>query len=65
VPLVCSGGYASFQRALRWRTGCEGRISVLKHGLARCRYHGIEGMQRGVIADNLWVLGRASPPATR
>jgi len=59
-----------FHRALRWRTGCEGRISVLKqrHGLARCRYHGIEGMQRwvglGVIANNLWVLGRAGPPAT-
>jgi IS5 family transposase len=59
-----------FQRALRWRTGCEGRISVLKqrHGLARCRYHGIEGMHRwvglGVIANNLWVLGRAGPPAT-
>jgi len=60
-----------FQRALRWRTGCEGRISVLKqrHGLARCRYHGIDGMQRwvglGVIANNLWVLGRAGPPARR
>ena len=28
-----------FQRALRWRTGCEGRISALKrrHGLSRCR----------------------------
>jgi transposase, IS5 family len=58
-----------FHRALRWRTGCEGRISVLKqrHGLARCRYHGINGMHRwvglGVIANNLWVLGRASPPA--
>ena len=41
------------------RVGCEGRISVLKrrHGLRRCRYHGVDGMHRwvglGVIADNL------------
>lgn len=28
-----------FKKAQRWRTGCEGRISVLKrrHGLTRCR----------------------------
>ena len=56
-----------FRRALRWRTGCEGRISVLKHrhGLARCHYHGLAGMERwvglGVIANNLYVLGRAGP----
>jgi len=54
-----------FRRALRWRTGCEGRISVLKrrYGLRRCRYRGMSGMERcvgfGVIASNLWVLGRA------
>ncbi len=48
-----------FRRGQRWRVGCEGRISVLKrrHGLRRCRYHGVEGMHRwvgfGVIADNL------------
>lgn len=48
-----------FRRGQRWRTGCEGRISVLKrrHGLRRCRYHGCPGMHRwvglGVIADNL------------
>jgi IS5 family transposase len=60
-----------FRRALRWRTGCEGRISVLKHrhGLARCRYRGPEGMQRwvglGVIANDLVVLGRAGPPGGR
>jgi IS5 family transposase len=52
---------------LRWRTGCEGRISVLKrrHGLRRCRYRGPTGMQRwvglGVVANNLLVLGRAGP----
>ena len=51
--------------ALRWRTGCEGRISALKrrHGLRRCRYRGLLGMVRwvglGVIANNLLVLGRA------
>jgi IS5 family transposase len=55
--------------ALRWRTGSEGRISALKrrHGLARCRYHGLLGMERwvgfAVIANNLLVLGRASPGA--
>jgi len=48
-----------FRRGQRWRVGCEGRISVLKrrHGLRRCRYHGVNGMHRwvgfGVIADNL------------
>jgi IS5 family transposase len=53
--------------ALRWRTGSEGRISVLKrrHGLMRCRYRGLEGMERwvglAVIANDLWVLGRAGP----
>jgi IS5 family transposase len=53
--------------ALRWRTGSEGRISVLKrrHGLRRCRYRGLRGMERwvglGVIANNLVALGRASP----
>jgi len=55
-----------FRRALRWRTGCEGRISALKrrHGLRRCRDRGPAGMERwvglGVIANNLLVLGRAA-----
>jgi len=55
-----------FRRALRWRTGCEGRISTLKrrHGLRRCRDRGTTGMERwvglGVVANNLLVLGRAS-----
>jgi IS5 family transposase len=54
-----------FRRALRWRTGSEGKISVLKrrHGLSRCRYQGVAGMERwvgfGVIAYDLWVLGHA------
>jgi IS5 family transposase len=53
--------------ALKWRTGCEGRISALKrrHGLRRCRYRGLAGMERwvglGVIANDLLVLGRARP----
>ena len=53
-----------FKRGQRWRTGCEGRISVLKrrHGLDRCRYRGQAGMERwvglGVIADNLISIGR-------
>ncbi len=55
-----------FRRALRWRTGCEAKISVLKrrHGLRRCRYRGPAGMERcvglGVIANDLWVLGSAA-----
>jgi transposase, IS5 family len=54
-----------FRRALRWRTGCEAKISVLKrrYGLWRCRYRGTAGMERcvgfGVIANDLWVLGSA------
>jgi IS5 family transposase len=53
-----------FLAGQRWRTGCEGRISVLKrrHGLNRCRYRGFAGMQRwvglGVIADNIIQIGR-------
>lgn len=54
-----------FKKAQRWRTGCEGRISVLKrrHGLNRCRYRGDSGMQRwvgmGVIGDTVINLGVA------
>jgi transposase, IS5 family len=54
----------SFRKGQKWRTGSEGRISVLKrrHGLNRCRYRGDAGMHRwvglGVIADNLINIGR-------
>lgn len=54
-----------FRNGQKWRTGCEGRISVVKrrHGLNRCRYRGDTGMKRwvglGVIADNLVNIGRA------
>lgn len=53
-----------FKKAQTWRTGCEGRISVLKrrHGLGRCLYRGAEGMKRwvglGVLADNLINIGK-------
>jgi transposase, IS5 family len=54
-----------FRNGQKWRTGCEGRISVGKrrHGLNRCRYKGDAGMKRwvglGVIGDNLINIGRA------
>jgi len=54
-----------FRNGQKWRTGCEGRISVVKrrHGLSRCRYRGESGMKRwvglGVIADNLISMGNA------
>jgi transposase, IS5 family len=54
-----------FRDGQKWRTGCEGRISVVKrrHGLNRCRYKGDTGMRRwvglGVIADNIVNIGRA------
>jgi IS5 family transposase len=60
-----------FRNGQRWRTGCEGRISVVKrrHGLNRCRYRGEVGMQRwvglGVIADNLVNIGRAPQKQAR
>lgn len=52
-----------FKKLQKWRTGCEGRISVLKrrHGLRRSRYKGPAGIQRwvglGVIADNVIHIG--------
>jgi IS5 family transposase len=60
-----------FRNGQKWRTGCEGRISVVKrrHGLDRSRYKGDAGMKRwvglGVIADNLVNISRvmAKQPA--
>ena len=55
----------AFRRAYRWRAGIEGRISVLKRrfGLARCRYHTEEGMERwvgwGLLAHNLRQISRS------
>jgi transposase, IS5 family len=66
-----------FRKGQRWRTGCEGRISVIKrrHGLSRSRYKGELGIKRwvglGVIADNLITISHAltkpasTKPATR
>jgi IS5 family transposase len=54
-----------FRNGQKWRTGSEGRISLVKrrHGLDRCRYKGQQGMKRwvglGVISDNLINIGRA------
>ena len=53
-----------FRIGQKWRTGCEGRISVAKrrHGLDRCRYKGSAGIKRwvglGVVANNLISIGR-------
>ena len=53
-----------FRKGQKWRTGSEGRISILKrrHGLDRSLYKGDSGMKRwvglGVIADNLINIGR-------
>jgi len=58
-----------FRNGQKWRTGCEGRISVVKrrHGLSRCRYKGETGMRRwvglGIIADNLVNIGTAKAAA--
>jgi IS5 family transposase len=58
-----------FRNAQKWRTGCEGRISLLKrrHGLNRCRYKGLPGIERwvglAVIADNLINIGHALAPS--
>lgn len=52
-----------FRNLQKWRTGCEGRISVLKrrHGLRRSLYRGPDGIRRwvglGVIADNVIHIG--------
>lgn len=54
-----------FKKGQKWRTGCEGRISLLKrrHGLTRSRYKEEAGMKRwvglAVIADNLINIGKA------
>src|SRR5258707_8254420 len=60
-----------FRNGQKWRTGCQGRISVVKrrHGLNRCRYKGEAGMKRwvglGVIADNVINIGRAMEKKSR
>jgi len=52
-----------FRNGQKWRTGSEGRISVVKrrHGLNRSRYKGEDGIKRwvglGIVADNLVNIG--------
>jgi IS5 family transposase len=59
-----------FRNAQKWRTGCEGRISLLRrrHGLNRCHYKGMPGIKRwvgfGVIADNLINIGHVLAAST-
>ena len=49
----------TWKRGYRWRAGIEGRIASLRrdYGWRKCRYHGLDGMERwlglGVIASNL------------
>jgi len=53
----------AFRKQVKWRTGCEGRISALKHGygMDRTRLAGIEGARiwtgHGVFAHNLVKIG--------
>jgi IS5 family transposase len=60
-----------FKNLQKWRTGCEGRISVLKrrHGLRRSLYKGPDGLRRwvglGVIADNVIHIGTHLAEQTR
>jgi IS5 family transposase len=56
----------AFRRGYRFRAGIEGRIASLRRdcGWRRCRYHGMDGMERwlglGVLANNLRQITRAS-----
>ena len=60
-----------FKQGQKWRTGCEGRISVLKrrHGLNRCRYRGDDGMKLwvglGTLCDNLITMGHLLDQTTK
>lgn len=60
-----------FRKGQKWRTGSEGRISLLKrrHGLDRSLYKGEDGMKRwvglGVIGDTVINIGRALVKAVK
>jgi transposase, IS5 family len=53
----------AFRRTIKWRTGCEGRISTLKrqYGWDRTRIDGTEGAKTwtgyGILAHNLVKIG--------
>lgn len=55
-----------FRQGHRFRSGIEGRISVLRRrfGLDRCRYHGHDGMERwvglGILAHILRTISRSA-----
>jgi transposase, IS5 family len=55
----------NWRRRYRWRAGIEGRIHSLRrdYGLARCRSHGLVGLERdvgwGVLASNLRHIATA------
>lgn len=57
----------AFKKMVRWRTGCEGRISCAKRdfGLGRTRLDGIEGARtwcgHGVFAHNLVKISNLLP----
>jgi IS5 family transposase len=57
----------AFKKMLKWRTGCEGRISCAKRdfGLARTRTHGINGARTwcgyGIFTHNLVKIAGLTP----
>jgi transposase, IS5 family len=57
----------AFKKMVRWRTGCEGRISCAKRdfGLARTRQDGIDGARtwcgHGIFAHNLVKIAGLTP----
>jgi IS5 family transposase len=59
----------AFRRTVKWRTGCEGRISTLKRGYGwdRTRIDGTEGARiwtgHGVLAHNLVKISALTAPA--
>ena len=52
-----------FRNGQKWRTGSEGRISVVKrrHGLGRSRYKGVAGMSAGSASVDRRQYGQHRP----
>jgi IS5 family transposase len=61
----------AFRRTVKWRTGCEGRISTLKRGYGwdRTRIDGTEGARiwtgHGVLAHNLVKIAALTAPVSK
>lgn len=61
----------SWRRRYRWRAGIEGRIHSLRrdYGLARCRSHGLVGLERdvgwGVFASDLHHIAKKQTTSRR